>query len=341
MRSSHSLCDYTEEAEQIIRAEMRRRGLRAPPPTQRRSAQPTFKSKLSSTLAARLCYALAGMCGVFFYLGMKNSEFRKIFQTEGIDGLLVLGFFLFAGLGLIVSYTHRETIQRQRDRSAKELADHVLAGEYSGRFFLYLRPFTHTGKVRQWNPRKSYVPFLPGFFEPGKLELETVFSDALASETPLVALGRPGEQFGSGRLSLNENEWQQVVKRLIEDAYGILVIPSFHAGTKWEIEVIRDKDYFDKCIFVMPREVKFSGINMADEWQQTVQVLDRLKIWLPPYQKSGLFFTLDDNGKFSNGEVFDLTSEEKLRAALARLRNAKKRQFIPLANRQGILIRKT
>lgn len=335
-RAAQSLHDYTAEAEQVIRAEIRRRKLTEPPPVQREIQKQSQLPKLRPPVFVQWCYALAGMAGVLFYLGMKNHEIREYLEAHSLGGVLILAFFLFSALGFLSLSNHRSKVQRTRDQQANKLADKVLTGAYPGPFFLYLRPFAHTGKIRQWNPRKTYVPFLPGFFEPGKLELEMIFSDALSEKAPLVALGSPGEQFGSGRLSVDEKEWRKVVEQLIRKAYAILVVPSYHEGTKWEIAAIRKMNHLHKCIFVMPPKARFSGVTMAEEWRRASEALHELQITLPVYSKWGLLFTLDAIGMLKDSQRFDLTSEKKLSVAVEGLLEGTP---IPLPGGQGLLAR--
>jgi hypothetical protein len=85
-------------------------------------------------------------------------------------------------------------------------------------FVLYLRTFGVTGLLTI-----------------GGIDFETSMAYNLAPMMPMIALGHPGEAIGAGRIFTTEEHWKEEILRLIENASLILLIPSHHEGTQWEI----------------------------------------------------------------------------------------------------------
>ena len=158
--------------------------------------------------------------------------------------------------------------QRERDRVAAEI-DRRLADETGVPFTLYLRPFTSTGRVRI--PLKSVV-FKRGVIAgPGTIydpqlggssrlkryvtfgDFETELADAVESSAPLVALGRPGEQIGAGRIDTSDKEWRGKFSQLATRAVAIVLVPSVRPGTHDEMDAILSMpEWVTKTLFFVP-----------------------------------------------------------------------------------------
>ncbi len=315
LAAAKSIPEFTEDAEAVIRAEIRRRHLPEPTPAEISSKPPHPKPPtLHVPLTAKLCYMLAGLSAIALY-----SSIKTLHLENELRFVLVMSFVGFGVLGAWLTSLHRKSVQKRRDKAARLLADRILAGEDMNPFFLYLRPFVLTGKIVQPNPRKSYVPLVPGFFEPRRLDLEIILSDAMATIAPIVALGRPGEHFGSGRLSAAENDWREVVKRLTEKAATIVVVPSYHPGTLWEVDLIKQSASLRKCLFVMPAQAGFIGLNISDYWSKTSAALADIGLGLPLYDKGGCWFKLDDWGNVCLRKPLKLASEADVKADVSEM----------------------
>lgn len=229
----------------------------------------------------------------------------------------------FMLVGFIVHVVHEESVQSARNRTARIIEEKVRTGQYEGRYFLYLRPFSSTGAIKVGNPEKDHTPafFLPfNWHVSWRLELEQVFSDALASKGPLIALGSPGEHFGAGRLPVEEQVWQETVKNLARNAQGILVLPSHHPGTRWEIAWLRENNLLEKTVFIMPpAESKKRRARQWDHWLASASTLQKVGVFLPEYAPTGLLFAVRNDGLVADTAPLDLASEEGLRNAFLHL----------------------
>jgi hypothetical protein len=175
--------------------------------------------------------------------------------------------------------------QAQQDRIAAQIAtsmeEHLQqqTSELSN-FLLYLRTFSVTGKLGV-----------------GGIDLETAIAYHLDRVLPVIALGKPGEAFGAGRILTTDQHWQEEILQLIEQAKLIMIIPSHHEGTLWEIGQLRKGTFFDKTIFVMPPEIRVDGVWLSEIWSQAVEAAVGLGLFLPPHYPEGLMFKLDAAGQ--------------------------------------------
>lgn len=116
---------------------------------------------------------------------------------------------------------------------------------------MYLRPFDSTNKYfinSEWmNIFSEY-----GLSYDVSDDIEMLISKSLQRKYEFVALGKPGEHRGAGRILVNEKDWKEQVERLSKGSLFILIIPSHKEGTLWEIEMIMNNGLLDKTIFVIP-----------------------------------------------------------------------------------------
>jgi hypothetical protein len=191
-------------------------------------------------------------------------------------------------------FTPSRRVQSSRDRMAEALRQGVLAGDVAAQqqsYALYLRPFAVTGVFFEEEPgEKSYVPpLLPAFYARRNAEFEAVVSDIVWRLTiPLIALGRPGEAFGAGRLASSEKDWTADAAALIQGSDFLLVIPSSHEGTMWELRRILEQDILCHCIFLMPWQVK--GRYSSRNWTETLAACAEIGLRLPPWESQGALF---------------------------------------------------
>jgi hypothetical protein len=238
--------------------------------------------------------------------------------------LAVRRAFLFLLDGLTISAA--EALQGDRDRRTAALFERLKNDNAPKhpreRIILYLRPFTVTGQIKldegeflnavdgtairdehnletkQW--ARTTLPLL-GFhigvqesvslFEQNS-EIETHLEQALRGAGHFIALGRPGEALGAGRLSTAETEWKDSATLLINAATLCIIIPSAHPGTQWEIRHIVQSGHLEKSCILMPPAV---GQNSyAREWNAARAALADI-LPLPEYQANGAIFRCSAN----------------------------------------------
>ena len=148
--------------------------------------------------------------------------------------------------------------QRRRDL----VADRIWAALKNGRppphpFTLYLRPFAstdHIGANVDKFVRMRPVAGGPTMLAMGsdRLEFESVVEQALRPIGPLVALGKPLEHRGAGRIEVSDGDWQDAILRLMAAARLIVLLPSSRPGTTWEVRTLLAAGRLAKTIVVDP-----------------------------------------------------------------------------------------
>ncbi|MEW8050052.1 MAG: hypothetical protein AB2809_06700 [Candidatus Thiodiazotropha sp.] len=145
---------------------------------------------------------------------------------------------------------HDEKMMYLKHKRVQSLAESKTQ-EIPSNLVMYLRPFDSTNKYfinTDWmNVFSEY-----GLSYDASDDIEMFISKSLERKYEFVALGKPGEHRGAGRILVNENDWKEQVERLAKGSLFILIIPSHKEGTLWEIEMIINNDLLDKTIFIIP-----------------------------------------------------------------------------------------
>jgi hypothetical protein len=152
--------------------------------------------------------------------------------------------------------------QRGRDLQAQKVYDGLLetADHQSTRsegFILYLRPFASTDKigvnVSNVVTIRSNITVGPQYVAAAdRVEFEEDIERALRPLGPLVALGKPLEHMGAGRIRVEDDVWQDAIKLLIDRAKLIVLLPSPRPGTCWEVEHLLSSGAVRKTMVVDP-----------------------------------------------------------------------------------------
>lgn len=223
-------------------------------------------------------------------------------------------------LGKIFALYAQRRRQRRRDRRAATLLARLLEtpGRPAPPYVVYLRPFSTTGRLTVTNPKPRWLPVLPSYFaHEATLEFETMLAEALPDKLPLVALGRPGEHVGAGRIAVSDEDWKGMFQRLIDSARWIVMIPSGEGETRWELQQLFAQDLLRKTIFVMPPALKKGGIDVAAYWAQVREIVATDGVQLPPYIPAGQLFQLGRQGGFYRSRYLPRLTREELCVSLA------------------------
>ncbi|MBT0963740.1 hypothetical protein [Denitromonas iodatirespirans] len=266
---------------------------------------------------AHYCYLLAALVVAVHLLTRQDLGGGLPVSATAIacGCLLVLGQG-FTALG-------RRWVQRRRDARATRVLQRLLnasPGDTPPHFAVYLRPFSVTGRLTVTNRRWRGLPILPRYFahEP-TLEFERLLAGALAPALPLVALGRPGEAIGAGRIAVSDAEWKAMFQRLIDAARWIIMIPSDQGETGWEVQQLVAQGLLGKTVFIMPPALRRGAIDMAPVWRQLRSGLADTGLCLPAYTPAGQAFRLGPQGRFYRSRYLPRLERRVLREVLAGL----------------------
>ena len=285
-----------------------------------------------SVIAVLVCVVfLAVPIGLSILFGLFSSRlivgnallFQKLAAVVG--GTAMLGFI---GAALVLSgKLVRSLIMRVRQARSNREAARVLRALRSDPdarvvdFIVYLRAFETTKHLGI--PLYLRLQKLVGMANLTVDDVENYVSQAVARLGVLIALGRPGEAFGAGRVITADQEWKQDILLMLHRCRAILLIPSHREGTLWEIESIYREGLLEKCILLMPPYSR-KAVDTADRWGQAQKAAAALGLELPDYQKAGMLFTLNASGKVSAVEPLILGRSRPLRKSIKRLLKAKK-----------------
>jgi len=194
-------------------------------------------------------------------------------------------------------------------------------------FYLYLRAFETTGKlhvplylrVRRkcvWVGQRQVTD-----------DLESYVTLAVGGRAPLIALGKPGEAIGAGRILTEEEHWQADIVNLMRRAKGILIVPSDREGTVWEMDTLKREELFSKVVFIMPPTSK-GEFDTFRRWEAAKCAMAVNGLEAPEHQDRGLLFRLGPDGKLVNAEPLMLSSPRKIHKSLDRIFKTKQGKSI-------------
>jgi hypothetical protein len=141
----------------------------------------------------------------------------------------------------------------------------------NGPFAVYLRPFYSTNRLHL-----------------GGSDLETLLAYSFLPHMPIIALGKPGEHVGAGRVQTSDTDWRDDITRLVDASEMILCIPSATEGTLWELALLAQRNLLDKTVFMMPPAT--GQVNYAREWERVRASPIQDILSFPPYVPDGLAF---------------------------------------------------
>jgi hypothetical protein len=268
-------------------------------------------------ILAHYSYLLAAVV-VLVHTLMRNDPFTR--GALPIDMTVIASSALLL-LGKALTVLARRYEQRRRDRRAAALVARLLDMPDSAPvppYVVYLRPFATTGRLTIANPKPRWLPLLPSFFaHETTLEFETVLSEALQPDLSLVALGRPGEHVGAGRIAVTDDDWKQVFQRLVKKARWIVMIPSHEGETGWEVRQLVAQEYLGKTVFLMPPTLRPGSVDIAAHWSEARARLAHDGVHLPPYTGAGQLFRLGWQGRWDRSRYMPRLTSEELRSSFA------------------------
>jgi len=192
-------------------------------------------------------------------------------------------------------------------------------------FYLYLRAFETTGKLNvplYLRVRRKCIWIYQRLVTD---DLESYTSLSVRKIAPLIALGRPGESIGAGRVRTDTERWQADIVTLMHRSKGILLIPSDRPGTLWEMDTLNRERLFSKVVFIMPPRTT-GEYDTSARWEAARKAMAVHGLEAPQHQERGMLFRLDSDGRLATAEPLLLSSTRKVRKAFKRLfKNRRKR----------------
>ncbi|MEN0060657.1 MAG: hypothetical protein AAGA48_00835 [Myxococcota bacterium] len=231
------------------------------------------------------------------------------FRTDAFDGVIrwvigivvPLGLLIVAGaIGTPLSRRRRVVQQARRDQRASALLAEAQDGKPSIDYSLYLRAFASSGNLDGEAPADfMQAGFDPRSIEDRNLDLETLFAMVLEPEAPLVALGKPEEHEGAGRVETNDATWTESFRALARHALLIIIVPTPGRSLEWEVSWLQEHNVLSKCLFVMPpgKPSLSQRFDWKPEWDSIRSALKAKGLELPEHDHEGAMFVLGPNGQ--------------------------------------------
>ncbi len=279
---------------------------------------PTGKLRIARAAWIASVMMAAGSGSAIYTMAQSNPVGIVILDQlgPGYRAYWVLGISLLLSFAISIFLRHRILIARQHrnELTAELLLENLREDKPVAckEFFVYLRSFETTGHLKP--------PFFFTMAVLGRLhtnELESFLALSLEKKGPLVALGLPGESVGAARIHVDDTTWKDDIQRLLTHASGLLVVPSAHEGTKWEIELLQKDDLLKKAVFIMPPKTR--QFDWRVRWEQASQSLREFSITLPEYNERGLLFRLDEQGQVADARMFSLMFRRSIRKSIEAL----------------------
>jgi hypothetical protein len=202
--------------------------------------------------------------------------------------------------------------QRRRDKLAQYTIERMntqFAAKKTKPFVLYLRGFSMDNNLGDGRSTPvALIPPMHSRFQERKWAIfnnegfdhliadllsedaETLIHKACGSDFLLLALGKPGDAIGAGRIATPDKDWIEIFQAVAEKADVIVVVPASSSGTIAEIKYIVERSFLSKTVFIEPNKVRsfydsnFSSItnNYFQEWEKTRSLLAGI-IDFPPH----------------------------------------------------------
>jgi hypothetical protein len=238
--------------------------------------------------------------------------------------MLISAFIIAGGTTSYAMYKrHKQyiaTYQERRDQAAIKIFNAAMSSSYE-KFSVFLRPFYTTDKIIDEEVVTTYTTQPNGVLQANTMvftyPLEDTIVETFSRTMPIIALGKPGETFGVGRILVDEGEWRTAATKLIDRAALIIFQPSSRPGSKWEIEHIIHHRYLDKTVFIVP---PYPGKwkDLLEDWDVLRKNMACSGIIFPEYKSDGLLFSIDEKGQYIS-EDLRLNSKTKLLESFIRL----------------------
>ena len=256
--------------------------------------------------------------------------FTKTFPDFDDKFIWISVFVLCFGTGYLLykkTKKYYAAYQARRDEAAIKLFNAVRSGEQQ-KFAVFLRPFFTTDDLQQMKQTDVWVQEPDPTAPPGssrtqmthrtqiyKYPLEDTIVEAFRDTMPVVALGKPGETFGVGRILVDDENWQSAASELMPRAVLLICLPSSRPESQWELNQIIRMHYLAKTVFIMPPS---NWMQLRRDWDLVGQQLTANGIAVPNYDPDGMLFSIDAKGQCIT-EKLVLDSRQKLQEAITRL----------------------
>jgi hypothetical protein len=139
-------------------------------------------------------------------------------------------------------------------------------------------------------------------FTDRRYDVEEHLDSAIGLNAMFVAIGNRLASYGAAKITVKDQDWQDMFYRLANASQLIFMMPGPSAALLWELsQIVRSPSLLEKTVFIMPRE---GNRSVAEAWEKVSEMAAELGVRLPPYSSEGCYFRLREDGQL--GEAVGL-----------------------------------
>jgi hypothetical protein len=234
------------------------------------------------------------LCAMLFCL-----TFDGCTQTgpPSVDRYFAADMALFAILGLLALAVRLATIKFSQTQKQRE-CERILAGDSNRPVVLFLRSFVIAESSLTSKALMNFWNLLDGLMkERGyAIDVENELDAAIGDQAVFVAIGDKYVSYGSAKLAVSDDKWQEWYFRLAQSAKLIVMMPGPSASTIWEMsQILNSTEALEKSVFIMlpAKNVRLSD-RVQESWAATAKlVFENYGVRLPKYRQNGCCFRLN------------------------------------------------
>ena len=203
-----------------------------------------------------LGYALMALLAIGYFIYMASMMSHSKIESP-ISFLQLLALIVLGSAGYAFAYIGRSFVRTPAQKILAQAKDH---------YVLYLRSFFDDGiQLKQdGNGKNSNVIFtsmfqgFKGIVDSTKdFSFEGNLTKAIKEKVgPVIAVGKPGDTLppptGASRLWIAANDWQNEVKKLIQNSKLVLITLGTGGGLLWEINQVLIMDAQKLLVAIPP-----------------------------------------------------------------------------------------
>jgi hypothetical protein len=211
---------------------------------------------------------------------------------------VVAAFILLGSLALAAYVVALKLGQSQKTREHEQALNEALSGNTLQPIILFLRSFTLAESSLASRIGRNLVQLLVAFLARDGVEhydADEELDNAIGAKALFVAIGDKHMSYGSFKLIVPDEKWQEIFFRLAHLAKLIVMMPGPSTSTIWEMsEILSSPEYLEKSVFMMPRINNLSSAPKEKvSWAALVEVVAKeFDVRLPAYRKDGCYFRL-------------------------------------------------
>jgi signal peptidase I len=221
------------------------------------------------------------------------------FLPRRLPAPIAITSWIMFGVSLICVLAYRIQIRRTQRRLNDEIARSPL--NERERVVLYLRPFATSGRLNVNNRiHRIFDRWIIGTW----IDAELALGYALEGQFTLIALGHDPRGFGAAKLSVDDVDWFDHMKRLAEQADIIVLVPLCRPSTMAEARFLASRsDLIAKTLVLMPPMRKGWIYRLVGRGRTTRRMWDAGRrdletcLQLPGYARRGGWFRFSPDGQ--------------------------------------------